>query len=80
MQALIQMARGHILAFSSGKWGIVHRELHGDGGFVNCYGRQRRGILRVRNRLTNGYAFNTGDGDDVPKFRLRDVMSLQSRK
>ena len=65
VEALAKIARGHVLAFASGKGRRIDGELHRDGGFVDDDARQRRRIFEVGDGVADGDAGDASDGDDV---------------
>src|SRR6201996_9368305 len=78
VQAFTKVARGDELAFTSGEWRVVDRELNSDGRLVDDDGRQRRRILYPCKGFANRDALDTGNGNDVASFSDFSIDALQS--
>ena len=77
-QPFADVAGGDQFPLSSGKWGVVDDEVHGNGGFVDRYVRQSFRRIGSRQRFADADAFEAGDGHDIAGACLGDFSLLQA--
>src|SRR5580692_11007808 len=77
-QAFTKITRGDELAFTSGKWRVVDRELNGDRRLVDNDSRQRCRILYTCDGFANRDALDAGNSNDVASFGDFSIDALQS--
>ena len=65
LEAIAQVAAGHVLAFASGEGRIVDLEGHGDGRLVDDQRRQRLDRLGIAERIGDMQLVEAGKGDDL---------------
>ncbi len=78
LEPILDLTRGHILAFAPGHRGGIDAEDHRHRGLVDGDGRQRQAVLDVGDRLTDSDVFDTRQADDIARRRVRDVDSAQA--
>src|SRR6185312_5898773 len=78
LQALAQLAAGHVLAFAAREWRGVDLEIHGQCRLVDADRRQAFGRFRITHRHTDVHLFDTGDRDDVAGRGLLDRGARQA--
>ena len=80
LEALLDVAGGDELAFSTGEGRVVDGEDDGDGGIVDLDGREGLGIFEGAEAFTDGDAGDAGDGDDVADLGLDGIFALEAMK
>ena len=78
IQPLPDISRGNVFAILTGERGIVHLESHADGGFVNTQWHHRFRLVRATDGVGNVQFVDTGDADDIARFGLLHLKSLQT--
>ena len=78
LKTLAKIARGDELPFHSGERGGIHREAHGDSGFVDLNMRQRARSFGAGNGLADGDALHSRDGENIARAAQRFVDTLQT--
>ena len=80
VKAILDHAGGKlvVLAFGSGKRGIVDAESHGDGRIINVDQRQRARIGRINDGFADHDVIHAGDCDDVARARGIDRGALKT--
>ena len=79
LQALLELARGQVLALAAGEGGAVDLEGHGHRGLVHRQGRQGLDPVRVAEGVGDVGGLDAGDGDDVPGLGQLDLIALQAQ-
>ena len=77
LQALLDVARGDVLALAAGEGGVVDLEGHADSGLVNRqggHGLHQRGIAQG---VGNIQALDAGNADDIARLGELDIEPLQ---
>ncbi len=77
LQALLELARGDVLAVAAAERGVVDRQHHRDRRLVDLDVRQRPRVLALGERLADAHVLDAGDGHDVARARLGDLDPLQ---
>ena len=77
-QTITDLATGDELAFSTRQWRTVHHEVHGQGRLIHAQYWQTYRIVFVANRNADTDLIQTGDDDDVPRFRAINRHAIQT--